>query len=239
MPPAAREIWGYNYDHMSTAVTTDVSILSMHTLLNPYPCLPLSATTYFLKVGDTKGLRCHPCSRGFRVMLEVGAPWLLEVILKPRCCGSSASLWAVSISLVVIPLWKPKNRLMARYTMESWSTPQNVNPHLTMTRSNYSSYASLRLLNSSLILLFFCTAPLILFLKLWRAAAQESLFMNLECPYGADVAKECCLRMILVKASKLTHKHKHTCGCLVCAAIDCVEKHHETSKRLCWRWAFS
>lgn len=130
MSPIAREIWGYNYDHKTTVFTTDLIVFSMHTVLNPCPCLPLSATTYFIKVRDTRRLRYHPYTRGFRVMLEVWTPWLLEVILKPRSCGLSASLWAVSISLVVIPLWKPKNRVMAHYMMESWTSPQNVTPTL-------------------------------------------------------------------------------------------------------------
>lgn len=82
-------------------------------------------TTYFMNVVDTE--RCHAFSLGFRVMLEVWAPWLLEVIFKPRCCGLLGSLWVVSISLVVSPPWKPKNRVMAHYMMESrtrmWPRP--------------------------------------------------------------------------------------------------------------------
>lgn len=83
-----------------------------------------------MKVGDTETLTCHPYSRGFRLMLEVWVPWLLEVIFKPRCCGLSASLWAVSISLVASPPWKPKNRVTAHYMMESWTSPQHVTPTL-------------------------------------------------------------------------------------------------------------
>lgn len=144
--------------------------------------LPLSATTYFLKVGDTDRRRCHPCSGGFWVMLEVWAPWLLEVILKARCCGFTASLWAVSISLVVIPPRKPKNRVMAHYMMESWTSPQNVTP--TLLQLDLITTAMHRCVCLTWFSSF--SAPLILFSKLCRAAVPESLFRILEQAYGAD-----------------------------------------------------
>lgn len=194
----------------------------MHTVLKPYPCLPLSATTYFMKVGDTRRLRWHPYSRGFAVMLEVWAPWLLEVILKPRSCGLSASLWAVSISLVVIALWKPKNRVMAHYMMESWTSPQNVTPTLLQ----------LDLITTAMHCCL-CLTPELNFPLFLHSCFNTVLKALKSC--CSRITLECCLQMILVKASKLTHKQKRTCVCSMCGAINCVEKHHEIRKRLCLR----
>lgn len=47
MPPAAREIRGYHYDHKTTAFTTDLNKLPMHAVLNPSVPSPVSNNLFY------------------------------------------------------------------------------------------------------------------------------------------------------------------------------------------------